>query len=117
MPAELNNLPAPRTALIGRESELQATRALALQAPGRLLTLTGSGGSGKTSLAFQVARDLATDFADGVWLVELAALTDPALVPQIVAHVVGAQERPGVPILETRSVRGRSSWCWTTASI
>ena len=64
-----------------------------------LLTLTGSGGCGKTRLALQVAADLVGDSeapgADGIWLVELAALTDPALVPQVVAFALGAPEATG----------------------
>ena len=54
----------------------------------KLLTLTGMGGSGKTRLSLQVAADLLDGQGDGVWLVELAALTDPALVPQTVAQVL-----------------------------
>ncbi len=76
------------------------------------MTLTGPGGVGKTSLALQVAGDLSRapgapgssgargPFPDGVWLVELAALTDPALLPQAVATVVEVRERPGRPIEE-----------------
>src|SRR5262245_8580859 len=68
------NLPAPRTSLIGRDEELGAVRALTLRAEGRLVTLTGVGGCGKTSLALTVGRALLADFPDGVWLVELAPL-------------------------------------------
>src|SRR5262249_8177256 len=65
----------------------------------RLLTLTGAGGCGKTRLALQVAADLLEDYPDGVWLVELAALTDPALVPRTVAAALGVREEPGRPIM------------------
>src|SRR2546423_5586573 len=86
MPGErLTNLPAPRARLIGREADLAAVRELVLHAEGRLVTLTGAGGCGKTSLALEVARGLLSEFADGMWLVELAPLADPALVPQAVA--------------------------------
>jgi predicted ATPase/DNA-binding SARP family transcriptional activator/class 3 adenylate cyclase len=64
----------------------------------RLLTLTGSGGCGKTRLALQVAADLLEAYADGVWLVELAALSDPALVPQTVASALGVREESGRPL-------------------
>ena len=67
----------------------------------RLLTLTGAGGAGKTRLSLQVAADLLDGDADGVWLVELAALTDPALVPQAVAQALGVPEQPGQAIGRT----------------
>ena len=67
----------------------------------RLLTLTGPGGTGKTRLALQAAADALEAYPDGVWLVELAALADPALVPQAVAAAVGVREEPGRPLLAT----------------
>src|SRR5216110_3252375 len=91
----LTNLPAPRTRLIGRDEDLGAVRDLVLHAEGRLVTLTGAGGSGKTSLALEVARGLVGAFPDGVWLVELAPLADPTLVPQAVASALGLREGGG----------------------
>src|SRR5262249_32208802 len=66
-----------------------------------LLTLTGSGGCGKTRLALQVAADLVEEYSDGVWLVELAALSDPALVPQTVAAALRIREEANRPLIET----------------
>src|SRR5262249_19540728 len=65
---------------------------LVLGAEGRLVTLTGAGGSGKTSLALQAARGLLDDFRDGVWQVELAPLVDPSMVPPAVATALGLRE-------------------------
>ena len=91
-----HNLPAPRTTFIGREREmLEVKRELAMT---RLLTLTGTGGSGKTRLALEVARDLIGAYPDGVWLAELAGLSDGDLVPGLVAAALGVQERPGIPL-------------------
>lgn len=67
----------------------------------RLLTLTGWGGAGKTRLALQVAAEVLEGFEDGVWLVELAPLSDPDLVAQTVASAVNVREQPGRPILAT----------------
>jgi predicted ATPase/DNA-binding CsgD family transcriptional regulator len=64
---------------------------------GRLVTVTGPGGAGKTRLAGEVARRVAGRFADGVWLVELAPVRDPALVPAVVAAALGVREQPGLP--------------------
>jgi predicted ATPase/class 3 adenylate cyclase len=95
-----HNLPVQLTRFIGREREL--TEAKRLLASTHLLTLTGAGGCGKTRLALQVAAELldAPDpgadmpCPDGAWLVELAALSDPTLVPQTVASVFGVREEP-----------------------
>ena len=65
----------------------------------RLLTLTGSGGAA-TRLALEVASHLVNEFADGVWLVELAPLSDPTLVPQAIAQALGVVERPGRPLID-----------------
>ena len=97
-PALPNNLPQQTTSFIGRQKQVEEVKALLGKA--RLLTLTGAGGSGKTRLSLQVAADLLTGDGDGVWLVELAALSDPALVPQAVADVLGIKEQAG------RSIQG-----------
>jgi len=93
-----HNLPVPLTSFVGRESELgEVTRLLG---SARLLTLTGAGGIGKTRLALQVAHEVLNAYADGVWLVELGALADPALVPQAIAAVFGVPEQPGRPVAD-----------------
>ena len=96
-----NNLPLQVNRFIGREREMTAVRGLLVTT--RLLTLTGAGGSGKTRLALQIATDLLEEFAHGVWWVELAALSDPLLVPQVVASVVGIPERAGYTVTEALS--------------
>jgi predicted ATPase/DNA-binding SARP family transcriptional activator len=94
-----HNLPATRTSFVGREREIvEVKRLLAMT---RLLTLAGAGGSGKTRLALEVARDLEGLYPDGVWLVELAALTQGALLPQVVAESLGVQEQPNRPLTAT----------------
>lgn len=94
-----HNLPYQASSFIGRVQEAAAVK-LAL-ADHRLVTLTGSGGTGKTRLALQVAADIVEDYADGVWLVDLAPLTDPHLLMPSVIRSVGAREEPGRPIQET----------------
>jgi predicted ATPase/DNA-binding SARP family transcriptional activator len=93
-----SNLPAALSSFIGRECELAEVRRLLGET--RLLTLTGAGGVGKTRLALEAARAATGDYPDGVWLVELAALADPTLVPQAMARVLGVAERPGEPVVE-----------------
>ena len=93
-----NLRPAP-TSFIGRESELDEVQA-AVKAH-RLVTLTGVGGVGKTRLATEVAAQLADGFPDGVWVFELAAVTDPAAVPDAVAAVLGITQQPGKTVSES----------------
>ena len=78
-PRRLHNLPTQLTTFIGREREIADVQRLLGTA--RLLTLTGSGGCGKTRLALQVAADFIDQYPDGVWFVDLAPLADPAFVP------------------------------------
>lgn len=94
-----NNLPQQTTSFIGRESEIADIKERLRET--RLLTFTGSGGCGKTRLALQVAADNLENFGDGVWLVELAALTDPSLVPQTVASVLGVSPDAGKSLYES----------------
>lgn len=82
-----NNLPASLTNFIGREKE--RADVIRLIAKNRLVTLTGSGGVGKTRLSIQVASELLSEYPMGIWLVELAPLTDPVLVPQSVCAMLG----------------------------
>ena len=97
--ADKHNLPAPRSSFVGREREiLEVKRALGMT---RLLTLTGVGGVGKTRLALEVARDLIASYSDGVWLVGLAPLSEPELVPKAAAGALGVSERPGQPLTST----------------
>jgi predicted ATPase/DNA-binding CsgD family transcriptional regulator len=91
---------APRTPLIGRTHELAALRDLILHADERLLTLAGVGGCGKTRLAIQLASDLAATFPRRVWLVELAPIADPALVPGVVVSALGLREEAGISSVE-----------------
>ncbi|HQX01831.1 MAG TPA: helix-turn-helix domain-containing protein, partial [Anaerolineales bacterium] len=86
-PVLRNNLPAFLTNFIGREKE--RADVIQLVAKNRLVTLTGSGGVGKTRLSIQVASELLSEYPMGIWLVELAPLTDPARVPQSVCTVLG----------------------------
>jgi predicted ATPase/DNA-binding SARP family transcriptional activator len=83
------NLPTQATPLVGRNEELADV--LALVRANRLVTLTGAGGSGKTRLALATGRELVDDFADGVWFVSLASVTDTELVEPTIAHVLGAR--------------------------
>jgi predicted ATPase len=97
--ASPGNLRAATTSFIGRESEVAEVQA-AVKAH-RLVTLTGVGGVGKTRLALEVAARLADEFPDGVWFFELAAVTDPAAVPDAVAAVLGITQQPDKSVTES----------------
>ena len=93
------NLRAGVTSFIGRQGALAELKA-AVRAH-RLVTLTGVGGVGKTRLAIEVAANLANEFPGGVWLFELAAVTDPAAVPDAVAAVLNITQQPGKGVSES----------------
>lgn len=96
-----HNLPAQPTPLVGREKELRETLERLQQERVRLLTLTGPGGIGKTRLALQLAAEQIESFPDGVFFVNLAPLTDPALLPSAVAQAIGVREEAERPLTET----------------
>jgi len=93
-----NNLPQQLTSFIGREHEIAEVRKLLGQA--RLVTLLGMGGLGKTRMSMQIAGEVIDHFPDGVWLVELAPVADPDLVPQALASVLGVKEDSGGSLLD-----------------
>lgn len=94
-----NNLPAQLTSFVGREKEIDAVKRLLAHA--RLVTLTGSGGCGKTRLSLQVAAEELVDFSDGVWLIELAPLSDPEILPRVLGAALGLRDESGRPSLDT----------------
>lgn len=96
-----NNLAQQLNSFIGRQREM--TEIKEMLASNRLVTLLGMGGIGKSRLSTQLAADVLDDFPDGVWFVELAALTDPNFVPQAVASVLGVKEEAGRPVVEALS--------------
>lgn len=102
------NLRLQATSFIGREAEM-AELQTAVKAH-RLVTLTGVGGVGKTRLALEVAARSESDFSDGVWVIELAAVGDPATVPEAVAAVLGIALQPGMSMAESvaAALEGRS---------
>ena len=102
-----HNLPVQLTNFVGRDREIEEVKELLFGH--HLVTLTGAGGSGKTRLALQVAGELVDRFDEGVWLVDLAAVTDAATVVRAVASAVGAVESAGRPLTESliEHVRGK----------
>jgi predicted ATPase/DNA-binding CsgD family transcriptional regulator len=97
--AGLNGFVPPLTSFVGRAGQVGEVAALLDEY--RLVTVTGPGGVGKTRLAGEVARRVAGRFADGVWLVELAAVREPALVPAAVAVALGLRQPPGMSIVKS----------------
>ncbi|MCQ4360474.1 NB-ARC domain-containing protein [Mycobacterium gordonae] len=106
-PVSAHNLPMQLTSFVGREAELARVRQLLSDE--RLVTLTGAGGVGKTRLAVQVAAVVADEFADGVWYVDLAPITEADVVPIAVARALGLADDPGRSTMDTltRYVSGR----------
>ncbi len=99
------NLPIQPTVLIGREQQVKEAVALLRREGIRLVTLTGPGGTGKTRLSLQVAAELVADFEDGVFFVDLAAISDPHLFIATVAQTLAVRERPGQSLSETMPAR------------
>ncbi len=105
--ARLHNLPVQVTSFIGREKEIDQIRRLLADSTGdsqsrpptRLVTLTGPGGTGKTRLALRAAAEMLPDYPDGAWLVELAPVSDPNLVPMIAARALGLREQTSAQTL------------------
>lgn len=93
-----NNLPVQLTTFIGREKEIAQVKQELLEH--RLVTLTGAGGTGKTRLSLQVAAELLDHFPHGIWLVELAPLTDPELIPRTILSTIGVNEQAGRASIE-----------------
>ena len=105
------------TSFIGRATECAAVQDLLTTA--RLVTLTGPGGCGKTRLALQVARAVSGGFADGVSFIDLASISDPALVTSAIAVSLGVRETGGQPLeagLKAALRDQPGSWSWTTSS-
>lgn len=94
-----NNLPRQLTSFIGREQEITEIKDLLTRS--HLVTLTGTGGSGKTRLAMRAVADVLDHYPDGIWVTELATLSDPALVAQAVVSALGVREQPGRPLSDT----------------
>lgn len=97
--ARPNNLPVQLTSFIGREQEILILKNIISE--GRLLTLIGSGGTGKTRLALQTGADLIDEFTNGVWLVELASINNSILIPQAIMQSMKLKEEPGINPEET----------------
>lgn len=99
--ARPHNLPIQPTSLIGRQREVRAVHDLLARDDVRLVTLTGTGGTGKTRLGLQVAAELLDQFNDGAIFVELAPISDPAFVVSTIAQALGVRDVGGRPVLET----------------
>jgi predicted ATPase/class 3 adenylate cyclase len=93
------NLPLQLTSFIGRDHEIEEIKSLLRR--GRLVTLTGAGGTGKTRLAMEVAKQIGEQFPDGVWLIDFVALREPNLVLQAITTALGVREEPKRSLIQT----------------
>ena len=93
-----HNLPVQMTSFIGREKEMSEIKQALMEH--HLVTLTGTGGAGKTRLSLQVGADLIDEYSDGVWFVDLAPLSDPAFVPQAIAAALNVREAGATPLMD-----------------
>ena len=96
-----NNLPLALTSFVGRAAEQAEIGGLLSSGPSRIVTLTGVGGTGKTRLALQVGGEVLERFDDGVWLIELAPVSDPVRVPDTIAAALAVREEPGRALRDT----------------
>jgi len=96
-----HNLPASATSFVGRAREMEEVKELLGKS--RMLTLLGTGGTGKTRLAIETGREMIENYPDGVWLVELATLDHESSLHEAIAGSLGVREEPGLPLLETLS--------------
>lgn len=94
-----HNLPVQLSSFVGRQQELSNVKRLLHET--HLLTLLGPGGTGKTRLMLEVAEDVIRNYADGVWLVELAPLTNPDLIAERIAATLNVPDQPGRPLIDT----------------
>jgi DNA-binding SARP family transcriptional activator len=106
-PMTRHNLPARLTSFVGREEDLARVERLAGEA--RLVTLTGTGGAGKTRLAVEFAAAAAEEFPDGVWLADLAGIAEAGLVPSLVMQALGVRQSGEVAVIEALRYRLRSA--------
>ncbi len=93
-----HNLPVQLTSFVGRQAEMGELRHLV--ATNRLVTLAGAGGAGKTRLAIEIATQLVAEFGDGIWYIDLAPITNPAVAPVTVARTLGLLDQPGRSTME-----------------
>lgn len=101
-----NNLPLQLTSFIGREHEIDEIKDLLRSA--RLVTLTGAGGTGKTRLGMEIAKQMGEQFPEGVWLIDFAVLPEPNLILQAITTALGVREEPKRSLIQTLTDHLRS---------